>query len=1023
MKNLLNLIGLLIVVCEVQAQTPEWQNPEVFRINKEQPHAWFIPYGNIEKAETGDPSQSEYYQSLNGDWDFKFVNNPGLVPDNFFKQDFQTSDWKKIPVPSDWQMQGYDYPIYTNIQYPFKAPEGKWVPEDYNPTGLYWHNFNINDSWSGKEVFIVFGAVKSAFYLWINGEKIGYSQDSKTPAEFNITKFIKPGKNMLAMEVIRWSDGSYLEDQDFWRLSGIERDVFLLSTPKTRITDFTVKAGLDANNDKGDFGLLVQTEEGSKNSSISCQILDGRKEIFSKELKVENNKVDFNQSGLDVKHWTAETPNLYTLNMTLKESGKITQAISQKIGFRTVEISDRQLKVNGIPVTLRGVNLHEHHPVTGHVIDVATRIKDIQLMKQHNINAIRTSHYPQDPVMYELCNKYGMYLIDETNIESHGMGYDPDKTLANKPLWAKAHLDRTQNMVQRDKNQPCIIIWSLGNEAGNGINMVADYEWIKKNEPTRPVQYEQAGLKSNTDIYCPMYARMDWMERYALSDDKRPLIQCEYAHSMGNGTGNLQDYWDLIYKYPNLQGGFIWDWVDQGIEKLDEEGIKFWAYGGDFGPTDVPSDNNFCINGLVNADRTPHPALKEVQKVYQPVYFKVVDLMNGNIEVINHNSFTNTSEYSFSWVIEGNSNEVQRSKEFTIDLAPLNKKTIHIDLPEIKPVEKTEYFITIYARTTKQTPLIDKGYVVAYEQFKLPLTLITKNEKLPSGSIKLNNTETSVGIEGSDFAISMDKKSGWITSYKLSGKEMLLMPLEPDFWRAATDNDYGNKMPVRCEVWKDLQNDFTVRHIEVDQPTENLITVGVDFYIDRIKKPAKANYKFYANGNTEVKAWFDLAYKDGDYIPRIGFRTRLPKEYNQFEYYGRGPQENYCDRKTSALVGLYKSTVADQYFAYSRPMEGGYKTDIRWAQLTDDQGKGFKVSGGQLLGMSALPYSRELLDDGKEKEQRHINNLVPEDFTEWHIDLKQMGVAGDDSWGARPHDEYTIWPGVYTYSFSLQPIK
>ncbi|MDA3893093.1 MAG: DUF4981 domain-containing protein [Salinivirgaceae bacterium] len=1023
MKILLSVFALLFLTGITIAQQAEWQNPEVFRINKEQPHAWFIPYESIEQAQTGDPNQSAYYQLLNGNWDFKFLKNPNQVPDNFFAIDYKISDWKKIPVPSNWQLQGYDYAIYTNIQYPFKAPEGKWVPEDYNPTGLYRYEFSVKDSWKDNEVFIVFGAVKSAFYLWINGEKVGYSEDSKTPAEFNLTKYLKPGKNLLAMEVIRWSDGSYLEDQDFWRLSGIERDVFLVATPKTRIVDYTVSSKLDASYAKGVFGLDIEIANGKEETSITCQILDEEKEIFSKELKVKNNKVDFGETSLEVKPWTAETPNLYTLNIELKKSGKLIQAISQKIGFRTVEISGNQLKVNGVPISIRGVNLHEHHATTGHVIDLQTRIKDIQLMKQSNINAIRTSHYPQDPVFYELCNEYGMYVVDEANIESHGMGYDLDKTLANKPLWLQAHLDRTQNMVERDKNQACVIIWSLGNEAGNGSNMRATYKWIKENDASRPVQYERSDLEFNTDIFCPMYAGMDWMEWYALGKETRPLIQCEYAHAMGNGVGNLQDYWDLIYKYDKLQGGFIWDWVDQGLETKNDKGETYWAYGGDFGPKNVPSDGNFCSNGIVNPDRTPHPKLIEVKKVYQPIYFSSVNLNKGEVEIINHHSFLNTSEYEFSFVIEGNGKTLHQSKAFSVDLAPLSKKTIDLNIPKIEVRPNVEYFLNVYAKTKKETELIKAGHIVAFEQFKLPLGIVQIEKQIPEGKLLLNQENNVILITSEGFSATINKATGWISSYKLSNTELLLMPIEPDFWRAPTDNDYGNKMPERCEIWKDLQQKFKVKRIVANQPSENIVKVDVDFYIDSIYKTARVSYAIYADGAIEISSWFNLTYSKGEEIPRIGFRTRLPKEFNQFEYFGRGPHENYCDRNTSAFVGLYKSSVMDQYFEYSRPMEGGYKTDVRWAKLSNAQGMGLEVSGEQLLGTSALPYSRELLDDGIMKAQRHSTDLVSENFTEWHFDLKQMGVGGDNSWGALPHDEYMIWPDVYEFNFILKPLK
>ena len=609
----------------------DWEDPKVFGINKENPHTFFIPYQDIESAKTHNPEKSKFYKSLNGQWKFKLVDRVLDTTDDFAAVKFNDKSWDLIPVPSDWQCQGYDYPIYTNIDYPFGEPDPPFVPKDYNPTGLYRTTFSTPDEWQNHRVFIHFGAVKSAFYLWINGKMVGYSQESKTPAEFDITKYLKKGENLLAAKVIRWSDGSYLEDQDFWRLSGIERDVFLLATPQTMIRDFTVTADLDSFFQNGLFNLKVglNNQTSEKNISISCRITDHEKVLFSKDKIVSDNSVTFKSILENVKQWSAESPNLYGLEIELKDQNNVLQAIHKYIGFRNVQISKGLLLVNGKPVTLRGVNLHEHHEKNGHVVDVETRMQDIRLMKQHNINAVRTSHYPQDPVWYDLCDKYGLYIIDEANIESHGMGYDSDKTLANNPEWLEAHMDRIKRMVERDKNHPCIIIWSLGNEAGNGYNMYQAYNWIKAKDQTRPVQYERAELEFNTDIFCPMYARMESMEKYALKYSDRPLIQCEYAHAMGNSLGNLQDYWNLIYKYDNLQGAFVWDWVDQGLIKYDDKGNKYWAYGGDFGPKDVPSDENFCMNGLVNPDRTPHPTLFELKKVYQPVYFKDVDLATG----------------------------------------------------------------------------------------------------------------------------------------------------------------------------------------------------------------------------------------------------------------------------------------------------------------------------------------------------------------------------------------------------------
>ncbi len=1007
-------------------QLPEWQNPQVNHVNKTQPHAWFIPYQNLEAAISHQPTQSEYYKLLNGNWRFSFYTTPFQVPDSFFAVTYPDNSWKTIPVPSDWFTQGYDYPIYTSVRYPFNRPANGWVPTDYNPTGLYRYNFEVPKAWDGKNVSIVFGAVNSAFYLYLNGQKVGYSEDTKTPAEFDITPYLKAGSNLLAVQVLRWCDGSMLEDQDFFRLAGIERDVFLVAKPKTNLRDFKVTATLDSTYQKGVFGLELDITAPQPQTEVRIGILNGTQSIFTKTLAVADTTVSLQPESLPVKFWNAETPNLYTLTIELLQNGTVLQAVSQKIGFRKVEITNGQLKVNGQPVYLRGVNTHEHHPLTGHVIDTATRVTDIKLMKQHNINAVRTSHYPQDPLFYELCNEYGIYGVGEANIESHGMGamwqgpFDTANHVAFRPEWHSAHMDRVVNMVERDKNQPCIIVWSTGNECGFGPVFYDMYHWIKQRDKSRVVQSEQAGYLPGTDIVAPMYAGMDHLERHALSNDPRPLIQCEYSHSMGNSTGNLQDYWDMIYRYPKLQGAFIWDWVDQGLEKTDSTGRKYWGYGGDFGPKNVPSDGNFCFNGLINPDRTPHPALYEVKKVYQPIYFKTVDIVSGMVEIVNHQSFLNANEYRYDWVLEGNGKAIQSGQLANVDIAPLSKKTVQLALKPFNTEPGVRYFITIKATIKTADKARLAGHVVAYEQFAWPVYYPVQTAA-SKGKITIDTASNRAVVNGKGFQLAIDKQSGWLTSYKINATELLLMPLEPDFWRASTDNDYGNGMAKRCAIWKNLPQSFRVTKFSLTQPADNMALCEVHFVIDALNKPASITYKILADGTVQVSSTFNLTKENGPEIPRIGFRTRLPESFNQFEYLGRGPHENYADRKTSALWGFYKSTVAEQLFAYSRPMESGYKTDVQYAQLSNGK-VGMQASAQSLFSTSALPYSRELLDDGLGKKQRHSNDLIPQGFTEWHIDLVQMGVGGDNSWGARPHDEYMIFPGVYTFSFELKPV-
>lgn len=1005
----------------------EWKNPEVNEVNKEKPRSWYIPYEDIEKARKGIPEESKYYKLLNGLWNFKLYNNIEEIKNfDFIKDDYNDNNWAKIKVPSNWQFEGYDYPIYTNIRYPFGEPNPPYITGKYNPTGLYRVWFEIPEEWSDREIFIIFGAVNSAYYFWINGNFAGYAEDSKTASEFNITKFLNKGKNLLSVMVLRWCDGSYLEDQDFWRLSGIERDVILLARPKTHFKDIYLITDLNNNYKDGIFNFNVEIFN-SNNNEVICRIIDNGQIIYNEKKEIQKDgKINFNGVISNAKKWTAETPDLYDVELELITNGKVVEAINKKIGFRKIEIKNSNLLVNGKLIYVRGVNLHEHHPRTGHVVDKETRLKDIQLMKLHNINTIRTSHYPQDPLFYELCDKYGMYVICEANIESHGIGYDLSRTLANKPEWLQAHLYRTRNMVEIYKNYTSIVIWSLGNEAGNGYNMYKTYYWIKERDKTRPVQYERAEREFNTDIFCPMYMRIEGMINYAKSDDNRPLIQCEYAHAMGNSVGNLQDYWDVIYKYPKLQGGCIWDWVDQGIEKISENGEKYYAYGGDFGPKDVPSDGNFCINGLVNPDRKPNPHLLEVKKVYQPVYFKEVDLSKGVIKIINYYSYTNLDKYIFRWRIEKNGNIINKS-EFNINLQPLDSKIINLKLPKIKPEPNSEYYLIIEMSQKQSENLIPEGHVIAYEQFKLPYSLESPIVYSSENQLKAKIIDNEIIITGKDFTVSFNKQ-GWITKYNLNGEDLIIYPIEPSFWRAPTDNDFGNRMQERCKVWKNIVSKFNFSYFSIDTSYSNKIFIEYNYDIRNLlegRERTKAIIKYEINGDgiILVKSKFFLNDNRLPEIPRIGYITRIPLKYSNIEYFGRGPHENYVDRKTSALIGLYKSTVSEQYYPYIRPQETGYKTDVRYIKLLDNNNKGLMIKGMPTFCTSALHYTIEDLDEGERKINRHTIDLKKRDFVEVKIDLMQMGVGGDDSWGARPHDEYMIYPGIYEFSFYLIPIR
>ena len=1028
-----------------EEKTPrDWENPAVSEVNREVPRAYFIPYATAEQAMQSDIWKSPFIQTLNGIWQFNLSHTPDVRPFYFFKDDYDTKDWKTIQVPANWELEGFDVPIYVNVQYPFK-PTPPLPPKNYNPVGSYKRTFVVPEEWKGKDIILHFGAVSSAMYVWVNEQKVGYSEDSKTPSEFNITKYLKKGENSLSVEVYRWCDGSYLEDQDFWRMSGITRDVFLMARNPQHIRDYRVSSPLVNDYKDGEFKLAVEVVNSAANTpslTLDAVLMDGETKVAEMNQPVQTAAqpvvINLAANVPAAKAWTAENPNLYQLLITLKdESGKIIEVLRQEVGFRTVEIKNAQLLVNGVAIYVKGTNIHEHNQVTGHYQDEETMLKDIALMKSHNINAVRCSHYPEPERWYELCNQYGIFLVDEANVESHGMGYG-EKSLAKDPTWKDAHLYRTKNMFERDKNQPSIIIWSLGNEAGNGVNFDATYAYLKSVDQSRPVQFEQAHGGANTDIMCPMYARIKNMEEYAKATPKptKPYIQCEYAHSMGNSTGNLQDYWDVIEKYPVLQGAFIWDWVEQGILTKDAQGNKFWAYGGDLGGDTLPTDGNFCCNGIINADRTPKPALYEVGKVYQNIGFKAVNLNSGEIEIINKHSFTNLSEFAFNWEVVADG-QVLKSGEITdLDLAPNTSKKVKLDLAvETKPA--TEYFLNISAKLKNPKGILPAGTKLAYEQIQLPNSkkaVLTSTKGLPAVTSKEEGN--TIIVEGTGFKISFSKDEATMKSYALDGKEMLMAGPVPNFWRAPIDNDFGNELDKRSRVWRKAGEQKTIKTATVKQVGNEAI-VTFTFDLNDEQKQVIANYtssyKVLGTGEVVVTSDFKKAKESLPEIIRFGANLVMPREFDQISWLGRGPHESYQDRKTSALVGLYSGAVADQYFPYVRPQENGNKVDVRWMTITNKEGLGLEFIGMSLLSVSAHHQIMEDFEspdrtDGRGKAglkmiRRHINDVKPRDLTSINIDYKQQGVGGDDSWGAWTHDEYRLKEKNYNYSFRICPLR
>ncbi|MCE5331205.1 MAG: DUF4981 domain-containing protein [Bacteroidales bacterium] len=1009
----------------------DWENPSVFQINREPARAAFLPYADESSAVADDYTRSPWFLSLNGTWKFAWSPTPDQRPKDFFKTDFVSTNWNEISVPSNWELKGYGIPIYTNITYPFpKNPP--YIDHSDNPVGSYRRYFDIPQTWDGRRVYLHFEAGTSAMYVWVNGEKVGYTENTKSPAEFDITKYVKPGKNLVAIEVYRWSDGSYLEDQDFWRLSGIDRNVYLYSTDNIRIADFFARPDLDASYKNASLSVDIKLKNmnpvAKNNQMVEARLVDASgKEVFFKTLKINVaanafDSISLNQKVSSPKLWSNETPNLYTLLLTLKdENSRFIETVGTQIGFRKVELKNGQLLVNGIRIMVHGVNIHEHNPITGHFQDKETMLKDIRMMKQLNINAVRCSHYPNNLTWVKLCNQYGLFLVDEANIESHGMGYGREN-MAFNPLWDNAHLDRTYSLVERDKNFPAVIIWSLGNEASNGDVFKKTYAWIKKRDKTRVVQFEQAGEHENTDIICPMYPSIRNMKEYAQRENvKRPYIMCEYSHAMGNSSGNFQEYWDIIHSSKNMQGGFIWDWVDQGFQMTDEVGRKYWAYGGDMGSQHYTNDENFCHNGLVWPDRTPHPGAFEVKKVYQDILFKAIDLGKGIISVENGFGYTNLDNYLFKYEVLENG-KVIKSGSLDIKLAPQSKKQITLELPELQSKDGVERALNIFAYTRYGSEALPQGHEVAREQFVLGEERFFTKAVKTGGTPKVTDYKNSISLSAGDVEVEISKISGLIQRYSSEKRRFFNQMPVPNFWRAPTDNDFGNNMQVTSNVWRTAGRNITLNDIEVKQDSEKTSVVA-NLVLNDVASAYTITYTLDADGSLTIISSYKAGTNKLPEMPRFGMIFTLNKSFDNFEYYGRGPWENYADRNTASFKGIYQSKVADQYVPYTRPQENGYKTDIRWLTLTDNSGNGIQITGLQPLGVSALNNYPEDFDPGLTKKYRHINDITPRNEVVVCVDLAQRGVGGDNSWGALPHDQYRLQGKEYSYGFVIKPIS
>ncbi|GAA4973912.1 glycoside hydrolase family 2 TIM barrel-domain containing protein [Algibacter aquimarinus] len=1036
-------------------ENPEWENPEIFQINREAPRATFYNFSSKENAlELSDWKQSDVYKSLNGTWHFYYSDSVQVRPEDFYKQDFSIKGWDTIMVPSNWEMQGFGLPIYTNIVYPFpKNPP--FISHNINNVGSYKRNFTIPAYWKNKDVYLHFAGVSGAMYVYVNGNKVGYSEGSKTPAEFNISKYVKLGENHIAVQVLRWSDASYIEDQDFWRLSGIERDVYLRADNPIAINDFRVGSDLINNYKDGVFSLdieLKNTKNSIENRTLKVELLDAKNNIVfsdakSVEIAPNTTSIKFEDIIHNVKSWTAETPNLYTAILTLSNSeDKVTQVTSVNVGFRNIKIENNQFLVNGKPVLIKGVNLHDHDETTGHVINEELTVKDLRLMKQNNVNAIRCSHYPKNPFFYALCDKYGFYVIDEANIETHGMG-TTNQGLDKKPElkkvhpayrldWKAAHLDRTVRMFERDKNHPSIVTWSLGNEAGNGDNFFATYKWLKANDSTRPTQYEGATKYENTDIQAPMYDRIPQLIKYAENNPKRPLILCEYSHAMGNSLGNFKDYWDVIRKYDVLQGGFIWDWVDQGLEAETEDGQKYWGYGGDFGAAHLQHDANFCLNGIVNPDRTPHPGLEELKKVYQNIQFSDVNFKTGQVKVTNEYFFTNLNNFNINWELFEEGEQIESGTIGVIDVAPQSSKVIRFNLP-VLDLSKKEYTLNFLASTHVELPLLSKGFPIAKAQF-ITGTYLPKFMENVSDKLLLSFKEYQITFKSKTATVSFDRTSGKLSTLDYGEGNIMLQGVTPNFWRATTDNDYGFNMPKHLDVWKEATEKQTLvsmqvkdnkRVLDIDSKTQIVNFESCSVNLELVYKlpndiaKVKMNYKIDASGQLTITNTLADVKTDLPIIPRFGTNFIVNKAFDSVNWYGRGPLENYQDRKTSQFVGKYKASVSDLYYPYIRPQENGYRADVRWVTFTNAKGQGIKIIGPKFLSFSAHHQYNSDFDAGKTKQQRHTIDIVERDFTNINIDNEQMGVGGDTSWWTRPLEQYQIKAKPQSYSYSILPLR
>ena len=1021
-KHLLTcLLGFMALSMEAQS-FQEWKDPRINEVNRAPMHANYFAYESADAAKKGVKENSANFMSLNGSWKFFWVKDADARPTDFWKTGFDDKGWNDLPVPGLWELHGYGDPIYVNIGYAWRNQfknNPPYVPTENNHVGSYRKEIMVPASWKGKDIIAHFGSVTSNMYLWVNGKYVGYSEDSKLEAEFNLTPYLKAGqKNLIAFQIFRWCDGTYLEDQDFFRYSGVGRDCYLYARDKKRIEDIRVTPDLDANYQNGSLNIALN-QKGSGKVNLTLKDASGKEVATTQATK--------GTATLEVENphkWTAETPYLYTLYASLEGSNEV---IPVKVGFRKVELKNAQVLVNGQPILIKGANRHELDPDGGYVISKERMIQDIQVMKQFNLNAVRTCHYPDNNFWYELCDQYGIYVVAEANIESHGMGYG-EETLAKREDYALAHMERNQRNVQRGFNHPSVIIWSLGNEAGYGPNFEAAYDWIKAEDPSRLVQYEQAGKTGKTDIYCPMYLGYDRCEEYSKDEQyQKPLIQCEYAHAMGNSEGGFKEYWDIIRKYPKYQGGFIWDFVDQSVRWTGKNGKMIYAYGGDFNRFDA-SDLNFCDNGLISPDRVPNPHMYEVGYFYQNIWTNPADIKNGEISIFNEYFFRDLSAYYLEWQLLKNGKIMRSGRVEDLNVGP--QQTAKIKLPIGNICSCSEWLLNVAYKLKNTEGLLTAGHTVAKQQlvlnpYKAPnmeLKNQTKsNQDIVEPTLKENDQRYLI-VNGENFRIEFDKTNGYLSKYQINGLDMIKEGsyLQPNFWRAPTDNDFGAYLQIRYAVWKNPK----IKLVSMQQYMANQQAI-IEASYELPEVSAKLNLTYVINNEGAIKVTQKMTADKNAKVAnlfRFGMQMQMPRSFDKVEYYGRGPVENYIDRKANADLGIYRQSVAEQFYSYIRPQETGTKSDLRWWKTLNAAGRGIQVVAAEPFSASALHYTIESLDEGTHKQQGHSPEVDEADLTNFCFDLIQAGLGCEDSWGRITRPEYQVPYGDYEFTFILKPM-